>query len=101
MRSNAAHRAVTDRRLFQPVDDLAGLVRAVDMRHYDAERAIVKRPRGDRIFAIGHGRNRCNAGVERGIRRALSIGAPQRRSSTWVPRIMASRQQRGIYAATS
>ncbi len=68
MRPDAAHRAVADRRIFQPVDDLAGFGRGIHMRHYDAERAIVERPCGDGIFAVGHARDRRDAGIERGGR---------------------------------
>src|SRR6516162_9635434 len=79
MRADAAHRPVTDRRIFQPIDDLAGLGRGIDMRHDDTQRAIVECPRGDRIFAVRPARDRRDAGVERGYR---DLGAGFERHDT-------------------
>ena len=73
MRPDPAHRAVPDRRVFEPVDDLARLGGVIDMRHHDAEHAVVERPRRDRVFAVGHPRDRGDAGVER-RRRDLRAG---------------------------
>ena len=64
MRPDAAHRAMADRRVFEPVDDLSRLGGGIDMRHDDAERAIVQGPRGDRVFAVRHARDRRDAGIE-------------------------------------
>ena len=43
VRPDAAHRAVTDGRIFQPIDDFAHFGCAVDMWHDDATGAIVER----------------------------------------------------------
>src|SRR6516225_2370680 len=51
--------------LFETVHHLSGLGCAIDMRHDDAERAIVQRSRGDRVFAVRHARDRRDAGIER------------------------------------
>ena len=66
MRPDAAHRAMSDRRVFQAVDDFARLGGGVEMRHDDPERAIVEGTRRDRIFAVRDTRDRRDAGVERG-----------------------------------
>src|SRR5712671_1567912 len=65
MRSDAAHRAVPDRRIFQAVDDLARFGSAINMRHHNPERAIVEGAGRDRVFAIGDARDRRDTGVER------------------------------------
>src|SRR6516162_8792159 len=65
MRPDATHRAVTERRVFQPVDDFARLGCRIDMRHDDAERAIVQGTSGDCILPVRHPRDRRDAGVER------------------------------------
>src|SRR5436190_6568733 len=61
MRSDAAHRAVPDRRIFQAVDDLARFGSAINMRHDNPERAIVEGAGRDRVFAIGDARDRRDA----------------------------------------
>ena len=65
MRHAGEDAAVSLRRIAQPVGDLARLVGGVDMRHHDAERAVVEQPRGERILALGHPHDRRDAGVER------------------------------------
>src|SRR5437868_5726064 len=65
MRSDAAHRAMPDRRIFQAVDDLARFGSAINMRHDNPERAIVEGAGCDRVFAIGDARDRRDTGVER------------------------------------
>jgi hypothetical protein len=52
MRSDAAHRAVTDRRIFQAIGDFAGLGCAVDMRRDDAERARARCGHLQKMLAV-------------------------------------------------
>jgi hypothetical protein len=68
LRPDTARRAMADRRVFEPVDNLFRLGGGVDMRHDDAERAIIERPGGDRVLTVRHPRDRRDAGIECGGR---------------------------------
>ena len=68
LRLAAADRAMAERRIAQPVGDLARLLGGVDMGDDDAERPAVEHARRHGKLAVGHAHDRRDAGILRGRR---------------------------------